>query len=236
MTKKRTPSQRLASLFKEDGQGRTRARLAAEVREWVLLMDPATPQDEPDWNDPIVHELVAGVALKLGSGSPFNAAIELAFKKANLDPKNPLSWRLLLGQFCWAHFGDTKSRGAPEKWNADRYCQLLRDFDRKKSSNAALSDDRVCEFLGRQPQYRMKNGKPLTADRLMRVLKKAQDPECNAGLKFGVDRTIEAARYICEQRGLGWSSEHEAHMRKRMVAHNLQTIATSWRRKKDGPA
>jgi hypothetical protein len=127
-----------------------------------------------------------------------------------------------------------KSRGAPEKWNADRYCQLLRDFDRKKSSNPALSDDRVCEFLGQEPQYRMKNGKPLTADRLMRVLKKAQDPESNVHLKLGVDRTIEAARHICEQRGLEWSSEHELPLRKRMVAHKLQAIATSWRREKDG--
>jgi hypothetical protein len=227
MTKKRTPSQRLAALFKEDAKDKTRAKLNADAREWVSLINQATPQDEPDWDDPIMHELVARVALTLGSGSPFNAAIEVAFKKANLDPKNPLSWRMLLEMFCWAHFGDMKSRGAPEKWNADRYCQLLGDFDRKRSSNTALSDDRVCDFLGQEPQYRMKNGKPLTADRLMRVLKEAQDPECNVHLKSGVDEAIAALRRFGD-----WSPEREIRIRQKLIEQNRQRIATSWQREK----
>jgi hypothetical protein len=230
LTKRHTVSQKLATLFGHNIKGQVRAKLAAEVREWASLIDPVTSEDEVNLEDPALHDLAAGAALTLGSGSPYNAAVELAFTKANLDPKNPLSWRLLLELFCWAHFGDKKTRGAPGKWTAERYCRLLRDFDRKKSSNVTLSDYRVCEFLSRQPQYRMKNGKPLTAGRLMKVFKEAKDPKFNVNLQFLVDETIEALRKISRERGLIF--EDETELRKRLIARNLQWIATSWQRQK----
>jgi hypothetical protein len=230
MARRDSASKKLSELFKTDA-GKLNEKLRSGARELISLVEPEADRDEPDWNDPILHGLIASSALTLVPGNRFSAPVETAFKKAKLDPINPLSWRLLLDLFCWAHFGETKRRGAPGKWNADRYCQLLQDFDLKKSGNPSMSDRRVCEFLGQQPQYQMKNGKPLSPDRLMKVLKKARNPEFNINLKSGVDRRIEALRRVREHWGLEWSAEHEARATRTLIEQNCRDIASSWRSK-----
>jgi hypothetical protein len=235
MTKRRTPSQKLADLFNESAPGQPRERLAAEARELVLLLDPATPQGEINWADLTIHQPIASLALSPRLGTKYFSAVEVAFKKANLDVNNPFSWTFLLEMFCWAHFGATKSRGAPVKWNADRYCQLLRDFDEKKSRNATLSVERISNFIAKMPAYQMKNGKPTSTDRITKLLKKARDPRYNTHLNHRVDEFIAAVRTVAVEHGEDWSPDRETKLRHKLIEQNRVRIGTSWNRTKTVP-
>jgi hypothetical protein len=105
-----------------------------------------------------------------------------AFQMAGLDRTHPNDWYILVDLFAWAYFGDRRSKGAPTKWDSAKYCALIADFNEKKRSNPALSDEDVFGLLGRRATYRTKRG-PLSTSRLRKLLKEANDPTRNKLLK-----------------------------------------------------
>jgi hypothetical protein len=153
--------------------------------------------------------------------------VEAAFKLAGLDPENPLSWQVLMHVLCHLLFGETKQGGAPTKWNPDRYCGVLKDFHVKKLRNPSRSDDQVCGLLGREPQYKTKNGKAVSAGRMKEVLKEALDPDRNVHLNLKVEQTIEMVRKDYEHRGWEWRPELSELTRRILVATNAWEIASS---------
>jgi hypothetical protein len=106
-----------------------------------------------------------------------------AFQRAGLDRTHPNDWYTLVALFSWAYFGDRRTtRGAPTKWDSAKYSKLIADFNEKKRSNPALSDEDVFGLLRRTAAYRTKRG-PLSTSRLRKLLKEANDPTRNRLLK-----------------------------------------------------
>ncbi len=101
-----------------------------------------------------------------------------AFEAAGMDRTDPLHWYQLMAFFAWAHFGDSRKKGRPPEWDALRYCKLIKDFDDKKRSNPALSDEDVFKLLAKTASYKTAKG-PLSTSRLRKALKEANDPDCN---------------------------------------------------------
>jgi hypothetical protein len=226
MERKRTARQKLAEFFPPGTQ--TREKLADAAKELAALLRPTSSEEEPVWSDPLIHGQIASAALTLTPGSRASAPVEAAFKLAGLDPENPLSWPALMHVLCLP-FGETKQGGAPIKWNTDRYCRLLKDFHRRKLRNRSQSNGQVCRLLGSEPQYKTKNGKAVSADRMMKVLKEALDPDRNVRLNSKVEQTIEGVRNDYKHLGWEWRPEFSELTRRIVVATNAWEIATSSR-------
>jgi hypothetical protein len=129
-----------------------------------------------------------------------------AFNAAKLDPTDPMQWVSLIYFFSWAHFGDRQGRGAPKKWDSARLCKLIKDFNEKKRSNAALSDENVFKILGKRAEYQSKKG-PLSPSRLRKLLKEAHDPKRNELLR--VMEPGDGLQPLHEDCGRGAGSSHQ---------------------------
>ena len=197
------------------------------TRELATILHPDGERDEPDWDDPNVREILAGVALTLSPTSRSCRSIVKAFRAADLDPRNPLSWRWLLEIFCVAYFGEAE-RGAPKKWDTARYCQLLEDFDRISAKNHA-SERQIWKLLCEQPKYKMSNGKLVSRSHLEKMLKKAKDPGTNKRLSLGVEETIAVITELYKSRQQPWSDEDENKLRATLIKRNLKSICEGWR-------
>jgi hypothetical protein len=62
-----------------------------------------------------------------GKNRAVDRSIVAAFEKSGLNIGNPTDWQLLMGMFCWAHFGEKGRPGKAIYWTEKRYCALLRD-------------------------------------------------------------------------------------------------------------
>jgi hypothetical protein len=114
----------------------------------------------------------------LTSEDPLDASLAQAFAVANLNPANPVHWRMLLHFFAWAHYGDRRGRGAPRQWDSLRLTELRKDFNEIKSRHLNFSDESVLRLLAKKPAYRTQ-GKALSTNRLRKLLKAANDPKHN---------------------------------------------------------
>jgi hypothetical protein len=103
-------------------------------------------------------------------------SLKLAFKAANLDPKDPLDREALLRFFAAAHFPSSqKSRGRKKQWSDQRLCRLLSDFDQIKESRPSFSDSNICE----QIKKRFPDRYPMTAAAIRRKLQDARSSRYN---------------------------------------------------------
>lgn len=117
------------------------------------------------------------------TSDPVDAPLVRAFAAARLEAKDPTHWLALLRFFAWAHYGSPKRRGARTRWDAVRYSQLLKDFNELKSRRPHLRDEDVFRHLAKRPAYQTTKGRPLSTNRLRKLLKEANDPAQNALLE-----------------------------------------------------
>jgi hypothetical protein len=94
-------------------------------------------------DDDRLFALYALTAVKLRPYSGFDGPIRRAFAKANLNPEDPMHWRLLMLLLCWSVFPPPNPPGHPPEWNDRRCCKLLEDADKVecdgKRSDLAIS-------------------------------------------------------------------------------------------------
>src|SRR5262249_16462340 len=158
----------------EHAKGPSKLSLIELGREFGL----AAPQRKIDWNDRALRAHCAHEALLLNPGE-LDEPIRKAFAAFGYDPLNPFDWRLLLGHFAFAHFPPPRNKGAPTKWDDDRWCQLLSDFGEVKASRPKASDSQVCINIKRRFANRYPTEDPRT---LRRNLQYARDPSRNGRL------------------------------------------------------
>jgi len=138
-----------------------------------VLLDP----DDITPSNPTVLSVLRKMALQV-SDAETDKPIKTAFRKAGLDEKNPLHWRILIWMFARAHFGPTPKLGARRVWTADKYCDLLSDFAQVKSRNRQLGVSGVCRQLLKKRLYG-RGKKPLTVERLRKAYAEARNPKYN---------------------------------------------------------
>jgi hypothetical protein len=191
MPRKDPVSRRLVSAFKLWNTSPQRQVLVAEIyREGKLTGEMKTIMEWKDVPNKIKDKFF-----------PHLREIELlpemaaAFQMAGLDRTQPKDWYQLVALFAWAYFGDQRKQGAPKKWDSVKYSKLIADFNEKKRSNAALSDEDVFKFLGRTDTYRTPRG-PLSTSRLRKLLKEANDPTKNKLLKAAQLRDESTQGYL----------------------------------------
>ena len=103
-----TVAKRLAELF----TGGLGARLSTRLKTLEQELGPAANVVIPDWNAVLPDWVDPTITIfSLNPSSIFDRAVLTAFDKADLDPKNPVPWKLLVTLFAWAHFGKWRSRG-----------------------------------------------------------------------------------------------------------------------------
>src|SRR5262249_15144860 len=69
-----------------------------------------------------------------------------AFKAFDLDHRDLMSWRVLLGLLAWTHFGRVSS-GRRQTWSDERLYQLLTDFALVKNAHPEKFDTDLCKKL-----------------------------------------------------------------------------------------
>jgi hypothetical protein len=173
-------------------------------------------------SDPEWFWLIVEMAIHLDREHATDRAIEAAFRAANLDPKNPLNWRVLMEMFCWAHFGKKGDAGAPRVWTDERYCELLHDVEEVKTkASVKLKDVGACKEL--RSRYKEKYGN-LTVERLRRALREARDPNHNRRL-----RRLVYTKALAQQENDPASTEDErADVLKQLAKDCCAEIATNW--------
>jgi hypothetical protein len=132
-------------------------------------------------DNPSAHE--SDASLTLMPDHTLDQPILHAFRKANLDPNDPFSWRVLMTFFCWSHFPPERSAGPPTIWTSDRCCELLREIHKLKPKIIRGPwESRACDKLSDDRIF-MDKGRPLTSEALRRALPQARDPRFNGTLK-----------------------------------------------------
>jgi hypothetical protein len=227
-----TPSQFLGQLLKEAKQGFAEELDLKVVETMKRLGAPKVGSAYINWDDPIITDAWAASLWKIRPGE-IDQPVAVAFEKAGLSPKNPIHWRLLFSYFCLAHFRPSRRRGAPEKWTAERYAELLQDEDIAKNKHPEFSKENIYRTIGKQRKYKKTNGEPVSVGRIKTALRDARDPECNAQLAIYVNRAVQQARAYAQENGLPWSPEGEAGLIKRQIDEYCETIASAWRRAKN---
>jgi hypothetical protein len=148
--------------------------LIALGREFGMI--PEAPQVRIDWNDPAQRAACAHEALLLNLGE-LDEPIRKAFDAFRYDPNNPFHWRMLIWHFAFAHFPPPRKKGAPTRWDDDRWCQLLSDFGEvKASSRPNASETKICNHIKKRFGKRYPT---ITATTLRKNLQYARDPSRN---------------------------------------------------------
>ena len=186
-------------------------------------------ESDLDWDNPIIRQVFADSVGKIYPGK-FDQPVALAFKKAGLDPKNLIHWRILLSFFCHAFFGSTRKRGAPRTWTAREYARLLQDADQVKVRHPDFSRENVYITISKQGKFKKKNGQPLAPGRIKTALREARNPDYNASLAAYLQDAVQKSRISYQQQGKFWSPKIEAELIKHEIEKYCETIASAWRR------
>jgi hypothetical protein len=131
-----------------------------------------------------------------------------AFRKAGLDDKTPLHWRMLMTFFCWSHFPPERSVGPRTFWSTEKYCRLLQEVHRAKpKSQPTRWENAACIRVSNKGIFKHKK-KPLSASALRRALPEARDPKHNYALSRLVDESKRVLKEDHERRGHVWPPVH----------------------------
>jgi hypothetical protein len=220
MASKKDRAARELQEFFEASKRQAVPRLAAEMRKWVIEADPASNLAEPDWDDPYLRGQMASNALTLNLNRAIGPVVASAFKKAGLDPKNPLHWRYLLDMFCVVHFRPRPRAGRPQEWATERQLQLLADFRKVRMEKPDRPDAEVFRALKKRHPHRYRQSE----GRLAKELKRAQDPKFNEGLAQVVDFSVQMVRAGYMRRGSEWNADVEAKEYKAVLERVLSWI------------
>jgi hypothetical protein len=146
------------------------------------------------------------MAVKVRRFSGLDEPIRRAFTKANLDPEDPMHWRLLMRLLCWSVFPPPNPPGHPPEWNDVRYCKLLEAADKVKC-DGKRSDFAISTKL---TGY---NEKPGT---LREALRRARDPDCNKVLSYFFRPALESIQRSYMGRGRAWPPADLKYLLKRI--------------------
>jgi hypothetical protein len=210
ISRNKTPSQRLSQFFTTIDAN----KFIADVRK-LLLEVARRAETDKDWcesnfelQNPDVFGLYALAAFDLNPDVAVDGPILQAFHKANLDPKNPLSWRVLMMIFCWSHFPPKRSVGDSTSWTSELYCQLLREIHKLKPQHqSARWESAACERLSKKMIFKRKN-RPQSGPALRRALLEARDPKHNAALSSLVEQDERILEQDYKRGGHVWPPVH----------------------------
>jgi hypothetical protein len=223
------PSKCLAQLFAMERKGPDYFS-KERVIEHCKKVDPETDWDKLSVESPtIANEVLARVAhlvFRLDPNSRFDKPLMVAFEKAGLDHNNVAHWRLLLTDFCIAHYYPRrKGRGAPKLWRPEDYCRLLRDEARVRRDHPTFSNEDVYRTIIKRGAYKQrKSGKPLGAGRIKSALREARDPKCNMHLAANISNVISQIRSERERTAIGWSSDVEAEVTRLCIKKYCEVV------------
>jgi hypothetical protein len=201
----KNPSERLTTLLG------AYSGLAPTLRNDFLEL--AKSEQESSWTDlnsgfesPGIYALYARSALTLSPDNGVDGPIFDAFERANLDPNDPFSWRVLMTCFCWSHFPPKRSAGHPTTvWTDARYCELLREIDKlKRTHKRPYSDLEFSKKLFEQGTFLDAKKVPHTAEALRSALPQARDPQFNGTLKRLVYESLLSLGKDYERKGHIW--------------------------------
>jgi hypothetical protein len=154
------------------------------------------------------------------SALPVEGVVATAFKAAQQDPSDPMSWYKLLICFSYARFGAGRRRGARPKWGEKRSRQLIVDFAAIKNGKQALLDEGVYRLLGKMKEYQTKKG-PLSTSVLRKRHKAAIISERN-------NLVVELKRNTWEDADgsnmIGWTTPTEATSLSREIGVTVVQI------------
>jgi hypothetical protein len=136
------------------------------------------------------------MAITLRPHSGFDQPIHKAFSKANLNPEDPVHWRLLTMLLSWSLFPPSSPPGQPPNWDDDRYCKLLKD-----AYNVTNSEKQTDLAISKKLKLKGYKEKPET---LRAALRRARDPSFNSVLGYFVDSGFNTIKDGYESRGLAW--------------------------------
>jgi hypothetical protein len=161
----------------------------------------------PDLVDPTI------VSWILDPKSFVDQAVQTAFVKTGLDPKNPIHWTILVYLFAFVHFGKWPGRGRRREWTRQKYAQLHNDFQSIRNQKPTISSVEVCRILKKRHGDRYRS----SAERLDKEVKKAYNPQFNTALARFVDMMLSIEKAVRLKQGLTWSPDDEAEARNRTV-------------------
>jgi hypothetical protein len=210
------------------------ADLSAGLQKLTKKFGPDALAVIPDWNEDLPKWVDPTIAIfRLNPSSPFDQAARTAFDKAGLDPKHPVHWKLLVGMFAWAHFGERGRRGRRRDWTDERYVRLFNHFFEIRKEKPTISCIQVCRLLKKRhpAQYGEPGGKP-SAERLDKEAKKAFDPNFNPMLAHFSILMLEIEKVVHLKKGLEWGPDIEAETIK--TIHKI--VKEQRNPKKDVPA
>ncbi|MBP0115316.1 MULTISPECIES: hypothetical protein [Bradyrhizobium] len=122
--KPETPSSRLAHWKKVSQTPFPFRRDYSNQADWL-----AAAQDALDLESPFI--------------SSWDRSPRGAFKAFNLDPRDPFSWRILLGYYTQSHIG----RGRPAKWDGESLCNLLRHISKARQNKPSAKQSEIYQSL-----------------------------------------------------------------------------------------
>jgi hypothetical protein len=207
----KNPSDRLSKLMKYSLD-----KFIAAYRTFLLEVARQAEPDK-DWHESNftlenedVFALHAFAALDLDSNQIADFPILRAFRKANLDPTNPISWRVLMMILCWSHFPPKRTVGNRAFWTAEKYCKLLREVQKAKPIyQQERWENAACTNLSKKKIFK-RNNQPVSAKALSRALSNARDCKQNYALSRLVDGNKRLLREDHERRGHVWPPVHLA--------------------------
>ena len=158
---------------------------------------------------------------------PITEPIPRAFDAFGLDPSNPFAWRLLIYVFAEAHFGSHRSAaGAPRKWTARSWYNLLSDFNQMQARHRKASATAICGYLKKDREFQERYS-DVSAATIRRNLQYARDPERNEILKRKAELLAEDTLLV--------SPEHAPAKREKVmqkaVKLALEEMSTAWKRR-----
>jgi hypothetical protein len=227
MTKKDTPSQRLAEAIEYERRQRKVMTNLADIGRG--LRDPhPVPGMEADRrragklhrlfhkNDEDDNSLLAVAALQI-DGAP--ESLRTAFEEHELDPNEPWDWRGLLIRFAHAHYGGGRRRaGAPKRYDES---QVLEDYAAIRRKHPKSGDEDLFRFMKSSFPHRYKTYKT-AKKRFNRALNKLRENYS--------ERVLKMARASKEKDGIQWTPKVAAEVRKQLRAASKSAIAQYWGR------
>jgi len=175
-----------------------------------------------DWSDEAVWVTAARDALDLDSpvDERWDKPLREAFKNFELDPRDPFSWRLLLGFYAQSHV----SRGRPAEWDSESLCKLLRHISQARKKRPSAKASEIFRALIRQnaPYH----GK--TESYLKHGYRLALDIERNDQLRLWRDRWaqgyLDVLRAGYEEKGWAVTASDERRIENLVLDEALESL------------
>jgi hypothetical protein len=216
---KNPPRTRLSSFFqkfKENEKELSWANVRDPLLDSLKTAEPDQNFDNIDFSleNPAVFDIMAAAAVTLRSDDVSNEPMFAAFRAANLDPKIPHHWRMLMMAFCWSHFPPKGASGGPSLTDDD-YAQLLADAAqiREIAAPRKVSDRQMKAKLVKTPRFKARY-ESISAERVRGVLREARKPEYHKELHRRLYPDLNRAFEKRKSEGLDWIPKHEAAVRK----------------------